>query len=474
LFIFLTFFGWIIYFSNLSPNYFSMQTFAFSAINLGCSKNLVDLEFLIGRIFQEKNFEIQFYDNPSDSEVEFVIINTCGFLSSSRFEAENILKQYDDLGKKLILMGCYVEVKDDAFLASLQNLHAILPHNDSKEISKIFSHDKIESLKEKLKNAKLETYLKTLGVNNRTKPAFVWNSDDQRAYFQADYGYEFLKIAEGCDNHCSFCIIPAIRGKQTSRTIEDIVVEVKNMVALWVKEIQIISQDTTRYGTDLYGEPRLLELLDAIDVIEGDFKYRLYYLYPDVVTLDQIERLSHLNKFIPYFDIPMQHIAPKILKNMGRFYDDAHIVRLLEQIRTVFPWAFLHTNFIVGFPWETQEDFEVLKDFAQKYRFDSVSMFGYHDEPLAASSKLPDKVDDQEILRRVEELSHMLEEIYEEKYEERRGKELTGYIHEISWKKYMIRPELSAPEIDEYDMVPLKNILDGNLALWEKVKYRLK
>lgn len=250
-----------------------MKTFYFSAINLGCSKNLVDLEFMIGNIFNlTKDVKIQFFANPDDKEVEYIIINTCGFLSSSREEAESVIQEFDDAGKKIIVMGCYTEVKNDEFLSNLKNLHAVIPHADSKNLDLIFKSPALLTLKEKLEQAKqtkLKDYLKGIGGDRIQTKAFIWNAQDQRAYFNADYGYEFLKIAEGCDNNCTFCIIPNIRGRQKSRTIDDIVQEVKTMIASGVYEIQIISQDTTRYGTDINeGNSLLMELLETIDQIE--------------------------------------------------------------------------------------------------------------------------------------------------------------------------------------------------------------
>lgn len=434
---------------------------------------------MIGNIFNlGKDVDIRFFTNPSDEIVEYVIINTCGFLSSSRKEAEETIQEFDDEGKKIIVMGCYTEVKDDEFLSKLKNLHAVIPHSESKNLDLIFQSKGFSSLKEKLESAKqekLKTYLKGIGGDRISTKAFIWNSNDQRAYFNSDYGYEFLKIAEWCDNNCTFCIIPNIRGRQKSRTIEDIITEVKTMVASGVKEIQIISQDTTRYGIDLYEwQAKLMDLLEAIDAVEWDFKYRLFYMYPDSMTFEHLDRLRNLKKFIHYFDIPFQHIAPNVLKRMGRFYNDEHIYKLLDYIKTNFNNPFLHTNFIVWFPGETPEDFEMLKAFAKKYEFDSVSMFGYHDEPLATSSKLPNKIDDAIINERVAELREILEEIYDEKYERRRGQIQRWFIHDIQGTKYSIRQEMMAPEVDDYDIVPEKNIISGNLDIGEIVEYKIK
>lgn len=235
----------------------------------------------------------------------------------------------------------------------------------------------------------------------------------------APFGYEYLKVAEGCDNNCTFCIIPTIRGRQTSRPIESIVAEVKIMLDQGIREIQIISQDTTRYGTDIYDEPRLIEMLQAIDetiTASGiEAKYRVYYLYPDILTLDHLAKLQNLKHFLPYFDIPFQHASENILKLMGRHYDRAHIDSFIEYIRTHFPTSFIRTSFIIGFPGETDTDFQILLDFVKKYEFESVGIFEYHDESLAASSKLPNKVDESIAKNRIKEITPILNAVYDTK-----------------------------------------------------------
>nr|MDD3719746.1 MiaB/RimO family radical SAM methylthiotransferase [Candidatus Gracilibacteria bacterium] len=451
--------------------------FYFSAINLGCTKNLVDLEYVVGQILSGVNGkDVKFFEKPESKQVEYLIINTCGFLSSSRDEAEGTIRYYDDLGKKIILMGCYIPVRDDEFLKSLKNLYKIIPQKESEHInSEIFGGDNKSDLKSKLQNfkeGKLKDYLKNLDRLESDKKAFIWGSNSIRMPFNSPYGHEFVKISEGCDNRCSFCIIPKIRGDQKSRSIEDILNEIKTLVNMGIKEIEIISQDTTRYGSDLYGEVKFFELLEEIENLNLDFRYRIFYLYPDILTFSHLEKLKKFKKFIPYFDLPFQHISPKILKRMGRFYDNNHIIKLLDFIKTNFKDAFLHTNFIVGFPGESESDFKELVDFAKKYEFDSVSMFGYHDEQLAASSKLDQKVDDKEIIRRVDILSKILNEIYDKKEKFRVGKEFTGYVYDFDDKNVHIRWEYKAPELDELDVIPLENILSGEVEIGEKVRYK--
>ena len=210
--------------------------FFFSAINLGCSKNLVDLEYAVGQILGGANSEndVRFFDDPEDKNAQHIIINTCGFLSSSRDEAESTIRYYDNLGKKIILMGCYIPVRDDSFLNSLKNLYKIIPQKESENINKeLFGHDEKALLKQKVQNfkeSKLKDYLQNLDRLETDKKAFIWSAKSTRLPFNSPYGHEFVKIAEGCNNRCSFCIIPKIRGDQRSRPIDDIIEEIKTLV----------------------------------------------------------------------------------------------------------------------------------------------------------------------------------------------------------------------------------------------------
>ncbi len=499
---------------------------------------MVDLEFAIGEILKYSDrAPIEFHDHPEDPHAEYVIVNTCGFLSSARQESEETLSYYDSLGKKLILMGCYVSVKDDVFLAGLRNLVSIVPFMSYSVIEELvlgkkskFNLSAIVKAKQAHKESKektLSNYLASIEAPGKGKKAFVWRGDEVRAYMHAPFGYEYLKIAEWCDNNCTFCIIPTIRGRQTSRPIESIVTEVKLMLSQWIREIQILSQDTTRYGTDLYEEPRLIEMLQAIDQTISDFviakneaiqeqykdssswldrhatlamtepKYRVYYLYPDILTLDHLSKLRELKHFLPYFDIPFQHISENILKLMGRHYDQEHIFAFLDTIRSTFPNSFIRTSFIIGFPGETEENFEELCQFVEKYQFESVGIFQYHDEPLAASSKLPNKVDESVAKNRINILTPLLEKIYTSKTEARKWRKQFGYIMELPHSNSLlkeresgyhspslkekgrgdevviIRPELHAPEVDEYDEINTNDVV-GKIEIGSYVEYTFR
>jgi ribosomal protein S12 methylthiotransferase len=452
----------------------------FSVINLGCTKNLVDLEYVLWWILslESSKNQINFFPNPDDEEVEYLIINTCWFLSSSRAEAEWIMEDYNNIWKKLIIIGCYVPVKDDDFLASLENLEAVIPYEEIKQTHNILLWgSKIEKLKSwlgKLKNSQIKKYLSSIWGDQIWDKAFIYWTESVRAFLAADKWYEYLKIAEWCNNKCSFCIIPNIRWKQRSRSIEDIIEEVKIMSKSWIKEIEIISQDTTRYWIDLYKWPKLIELLEEIDKVEWNFKIRLFYMYPDILSLSHIDRLSKLKKLIPYFDFPFQHISTKILKRMDRFYDDKHIFKILDYIKEKFENPFFHTNFIVWFPGEDEDDHIMMLKFAKKYEFDSVSVFGYHDEPLAKSSTLDLKVDSKTIKTRLNAIKEVLNPIYDKKDELRKGTVQTWFIEKISEEKGFckIRPKIKAPDIDDLDKVKFEDLIEVEfINIWDIVEY---
>jgi len=454
-----------------------MIEFDFSFINLGCNKNLVDTQFLLWNIFglsdNNPNYKINYSTEPYDEDVKYVFLNTCGFISSGRFEMFDTIKKLSEQDKIIYLMWCglyyfenldktkmdIVEIKEREKLLKNNNIHK-LSWNDWDQIS-------------------VEKLIKWFDSKDLwDSPIYKWT----RAYTNAEYKFEYLKIAEWCNNKCSFCIIPKIRGKQKSLSIEDVVAEVKDMISAGVEEIILIAQDTNRYGIDLYGKSMLFELLEEIEKIEWDFMYRILYLYPDILTLNQLEKLKNFKRFIPYFDIPLQHISENILKDMGRFYDQKHIYKLLKFIDDNFETKFVRTNIIVWFPWETEENFKELCEFVKSSNFDNVALFEYHDEPLAESSKLKTKVDGKTIHKRFkilkEKLPHPNPILWWDG-----AFSVNREIWYIMWFKWteenpiiVVRPWLHAPEIDSYDEISLDQIIwayseDGELDLGVKIEY---
>ena len=330
-----------------------MKKLKFSFINLGCNKNLVDTQFLLWNIFSiawnNPNYEIDYINDPYYDEVEFVFLNTCGFISSGRDEMFEEIDKLLNAWKKIYLLGC-----------ALQYFESTLSNNTNDEAkielnkwNKIIKNKNIHFLSwSDWNNISVEKIL--AWYDSKT----FWESpifNGVRAYTNIDYWYEYLKIAEWCNNHCTFCIIPKIRWKQKSLPIENVLTQAQNLVNNWVKEIILLAQDTNRYWLDLYGKSMLFELLENLEKIKWEFAYRILYLYPDILTLKHLEKLKKLKKFIPYFDIPLQHINPEILKRMWRFYDKNHILKLLDYIEKNFKEKFVRTNIIVWFPWETEK-----------------------------------------------------------------------------------------------------------------------
>lgn len=383
------------------------------------------------------DYQVNYFADPFDIATKYMFVNTCGFISSWREEAESTVKQLLKANKTVYLMGCAVQYyKQLTKSKSIKDVH-YLSWEDMNKIG-------IKEL--------FQWY------NSKVYDEFRFPTSP-RVYTNIDQRFEYLKIAEGCDNHCTFCIIPQIRGKLTSRTVPDILKEAENMIKNGIQEIILIAQDTTRYGYDRFGKSVLLTLLKKLDKIPGDFRYRLLYLYPDIMTTSHIKEMKKLKKFIPYFDIPLQHISSSVLKKMGRFGDEVSIKKFIDQIKDSFPVRFIRTNLIIGFPGETKQDFEKLVKFVEETKFDNIALFEYHDEPLAASSKLPNKVDNHEIRKRFTKMRQLVNKQLLENEHARKWTKEIGYIMEIDIHTLVVRPQLHCPEIDSYDEIGLEQVI---------------
>lgn len=477
------------------------QAFNFSFLNLGCTKNLVDTQYLMGHIFSQAtnnpNYNIQYFADPYDPKAEYVFLNTCGFIKAGRDEMlatiDKLVKTQNFASlphKKIYLLGCglqYFAIKGGKEKKEARKKETFKPFNLS--TLHFLSRSDFE-------NITIANFI--AGYSSKTFPDFTFPKQKIQAYTNAAYRFEYLKIAEWCDNTCTFCIIPKLRWKLHSRTIPDIVKDAEQMIKSGIEEIILIAQDTSRYGFDRYGKSALFTLLRRLDRIPGNFNYRLLYLYPDFCTdakscVPIIKKFKTLKKFIPYFDIPFQHISKNILKKMWRY---APAVRedtifpnypsMISKIKKTFPHSFIRTNIIIGFPGETEENFQELKTFIQKSDFDNIALFEYHDEPLAASSKLPDKVPAKTIRERFLELDKIVDEKLTAKEQARKGKLQTGYIMNIksSWLEtrhsthLVVRPSLHAPEMDPYDTITLDQITKiynktWTISIGDKISYKL-
>ena len=432
-------------------------------------------------------YQLNYFTDPFDTKTNFVFINTCGFISSGRDEADVTVRKLLKEKKTVYLLGCAVQYYKK--LKGLNNEEKGMRNEEQITISKSHISNVHYLSRGDLNKINLKQIMQ--GYDSKIFGNFEFASWP-RVYTNLEQKFEYLKIAEWCDNHCTFCIIPEIRGKQQSLPIEKIITEAKNMIASGIKEIILIAQDTTRYGTDLYGKPELLSLLKKLDRLKGDFNYRLLYLYPDIVTLNQIKSLKTLKKFIPYFDVPLQHISSPVLKSMWRFYDEWYIKKFLDQIKKTFPIRYIRTNLIIGFPGETDKDFAKLVAFIDETKFDNIALFEYHDEPLAASSKLNNKVDDHEIRTRFTKIRQLVNRQLLKNEQARKGKEEIGYIMEI-WNeeqgmrdkeqvprstsiKLVVRPILHCPEIDAYDDISVDQVMwtfekTNELHIGDKIVY---
>ena len=400
----------------------------FTIITLGCPKNLVDSEVMAGVL--EKN-GFTFVENIENSD--FVIINTCGFITPASLESiETILeicehkKRY---GFKVIVTGCLSERYKEELIKELKEVDLFTGVND------------IENIVEILKNKK----------NQFSSNPYIYSHNSPRKDISPPH-IKYVKIGEGCSHSCAFCVIPEIKGKYRSRAIEDIYEEVKESVINGKKEIILISQDCGYYGMDLYGKTYLNELLLKLDKIEGNFWLRVLYINPQYFSKKLVMTFKNSKHITPYFDIPFQHASKKIIKLMKRSGDENTFLKIISTIRENIPDATIRSTFIVGFPGETQEDFDTLKDFLEKGKLEFVGFFKYYDEEGSESFKLNNKVDGRTADKRIRELEKIqkkvMKEIYFKKYKNKTFKVLIdGYSRE---NELLIegRTWCQAPEID--------------------------
>lgn len=357
-----------------------MKNIKVGLISLGCEKNLVDSEMILG-LCKEANFEII----TDLNEANIIIINTCGFITSAKEEAINTIFEaldYQENGTKIVVTGCLVQRYYDDLVKEIPEVDLYIPirdyHRFGELLSSLFNDNKYNGL--------------CINANNR-----VLSTPKHLAY---------LKISEGCNNNCAYCAIPLIRGKFVSKPEEDIITEFKYLVKTGRKEICLISQDLTKYGIDLENTT-LASLLLKLVKIEGDYKIRLLYLYPDEITDELIKVIKENDKILPYFDIPVQHGSDKILNWMGRRGNQKFINNLITKIRKEIPECVIRTTLILGFPHESEKDFQILKKFVEENKFDHLGAFTYSKEEDTRSYSMSGQVPEKVKQKRLDEIMEM-------------------------------------------------------------------
>ena len=365
-------------------------------ISLGCAKNLVNSEQMLA-ILDKEGYEI--VDSPEACDV--AIVNTCGFIDSAKSEAiEVILKlaalKQEGVIRGLIVTGCLTERYKKEFLQELPEVDAALGTGSYNDIAEA-----------------VRTVLDGRSGGTWYKPSGVCDFSGDRHLLTPDY-YAYLRIAEGCDNRCSYCVIPYIRGPYRSRTMESLIEEAKKLAASGVKELLVIAQDITRYGIDLYGERCLYKLLEELCRIDGIEWIRLHYMYPDEIDDRLLETIRDNDKILKYFDLPLQHINDKVLREMNRRGSGALIRERITKIRQMMPESVFRTSMIVGFPGETWEEFQELYDFLAEYKLERAGFFCYSQEEGAPSAKRTDQIPEEIKEERRNRLFLLQEEIMDE------------------------------------------------------------
>lgn len=390
-------------------------------ISLGCAKNRVDSENLLGRL---KAAGHEFVDDPAQADAIFV--NTCGFIEDAKQESIDAILEMAAArkkGAKLLVTGCLAQRYSDALMEEIPEIDGLLGVKD---------YDKALSL---LDSDIRESY--TSGTERFP--------DGERILTTPPYS-AFVKISDGCDNRCSYCAIPLIRGRYLSRPYEEIVDECERLAEGGVTEITLIAQDTSRYGNDIYGKTRMSELLRRVAAIEKVKWVRVLYCYPDTTDDELLETIAHTPKVCAYLDLPLQHINDRLLKKMNRRGSSDWIKSRIEKCRQL--GITLRTTMIVGFPGETEEEFQELMDFVRWARFDRLGAFAYSPEEDTPAAAMPDQIDRETKYRRLDQLMMLQQEISMEINESRVGEECTVLCEGWEDGLYYGRSPKEAPESD--------------------------
>ena len=401
-------------------------------ISLGCNKNLVDTEKTIA-IFNEEGFEI--VNKPENADI--IVINTCGFIESAKEEAINTILEMaeykKDKCKFLIAMGCLVERYRDELAKEIPEVDLWIKYSEYDSL-----WDKVKKM---LENEDIEE------TDNPSNREFLNLMD--RVLTTGD-NFAYLKIADGCSNRCTYCAIPYIRGPQMSRKMEDIIEEAKKLAEEGYHEIILTAQDTTKYAVDLYGKPRLAELIEEISKIEEIKWIRFLYAYPETISDELIQVVKNNDKVCKYFDIPIQHISDSVLKRMNRQSNGESIRKLIKKLRQEISEVIIRTTVMVGFPGESEADFEELYNFLQEAKFDKLGCFAYSKEDGTPASRLKEQIHPMTKKSRLNKIMSLQQKISKQNLKNKIGKEVEVLVEDKSFdgKTYIGRSYMDVPEID--------------------------
>lgn len=424
-------------------------------VTLGCEKNLVDSEVMMG-IVQGKEYTIV----DSAEEADVVVVNTCGFIDDAKAESVETILQMAQLKetanvKSVLVAGCMAQRYKDELMTEIPEIDGIVGTQDFIRITDL--------IEESFTGSRPRYF-------SADNPIYLYDESTPRVHTSGNIS-AYIKIAEGCNHACTFCIIPTMRGKLRSRTIESIVTEAEQLVQQGVKELILIAQDTTDYGIDLYKKRRLADLLEALNNVEGLHWIRLHYAYPGFFTDEVIDAIARLDKVAKYIDMPLQHSEDRILKSMQRPGHQAGVRKLVQKIRERVPNVALRTSIIVGFPGETEEDFENLCTFVRDLQFDHIGVFTYSPEEGTPSAEFEAQVPDDVKERRSNILMEVAREVAAERQARHMGQVLDVLVEKFDEEDPSVR--VGRTQFDARDIDGLVFVANSDAQVGDMIKVRI-
>ena len=429
---------------------------SFSFVSLGCPKNTVDSERMLGLLSSDG-----YVLTPESEQTDFVIVNTCGFIESARQESLTVIREMIDRKKNgrtrgVVVAGCLAERQKEMLLEEVPEVDQIVG---------VFGREEIVKAAERIVG-KLEEQ------RSLFRPAAVRAQDDRARLRITPRHLAYLKVSEGCDRLCTFCSIPIMRGKHVSKPIEEVVLEAKELALDGVRELNLVAQDMTYYGLDIYGKPRLDDLIRELDAVDGIDWIRVLYNYPMYVDDGLIATLAQARKVVPYLDMPLQHINDRVLKAMNRRHTRSQTEDILQRLRAGIPNLVMRTTFIVGFPGETEAEFLELEEFVKAARFERLGVFTFSDEPDTPSRKLTDHLPEEVKNERRARIMVAQEPIAFEFNRSLVGKTLDVLIDSVAPESrdvWIGRTYTDAPDIDGLTLVRGRDLQVGDIVSCEIV-----